>query len=172
MDSKEVAKELNEPKDDVTKERDEKFMVDAAEMNFQAIMLSQLAQERSTDQKVKSLAKNLVDTHQKMNTDLQSLGSQKSIAVPTAATNEVMNDYNQLSDKTPKDFDNAYLNMILDNHQDAIDRFENYTSGNCDNCDEGIKVWAMGLIPDMRIHLQEIKDLKQSLSSPVSEAVK
>lgn len=172
MDSKEVAKELNEPNGDVTKERDEKFLVDAAEINFEEIMLAQLAQERSADQNVKSLAKMLEDTHRKLNTDLQTMGSQKSIAVPTAATNEVMDDYTRLSEKDPKEFDNTYLDMVIDNHESAIHRLESFSNSNCEECDGAIKVWAMGLVPDMRIHLQKVKDLKQTLSSPVSEAVK
>src|SRR5689334_20752212 len=101
-DSKEVATELNKPNSDVTKERDEKFMVDAAEFNFEEIMLGKLAQERSTDANVKALAKMLEDTHQKYNVDLQSMASQKSIAVPTAASNDVMDDYNKLNEKDAK----------------------------------------------------------------------
>ena len=166
-DSKEVATELNKPNSDVTKERDEKFMVDAAEFNFEEIMLGKLAQERSTDANVKALAKMLEDTHQKYNVDLQSMASQKSIAVPTAASNDVMDDYNKLNEKDAKDFDAAYLNMAIDDHESAINRFENYSNG---DVDEAAKVWAMGLIPDMRIHLQKIKDVKQTISNP--EAVK
>jgi len=166
-DSKEVATELNKPNSDVTKERDEKFMMDAAEINFEEIMLAKLAQERTTNADVKSLAKMLEDTHQKINVDVQSMATQKSIAVPTAATNEVMDDYNRLNEKSAQEFDAAYLNMAIDDHESAINRFESYSNG---DVDEALKVWAMGLIPDMRIHLQKIKDLKQTISNP--EAVK
>jgi hypothetical protein len=61
----------------------------------------------------------------------------------------------------------TYLNMAIDDHESAINRFESYSNG---DVDEALKVWAMGLIPDMRIHLQKIKDLKQTISNP--EAVK
>jgi len=166
-DSKEVATELNKPNSDVTKERDEKFMMDAAEINFEEIMLAKLAQERTTNADVKSLAKMLEDTHQKINIEVQSMATQKSIAVPTAATNEVMDDYNWLNEKSAQEFDAAYLNMAIDDHESAINRFESYSNG---DVDEALKVWAMGLIPDMRIHLQKIKDLKQTISNP--EAVK
>ena len=166
-DSKEVATELNKPNSDVTKERDEKFMMDAAEINFEEIMLAKLAQERTTNADVKSLAKMLEDTHQKINVDVQSMATQKSIAVPTAATNEVMDDYNRLNEKSAQEFDVTYLNMTIDDHESAIKRFESYSSA---DVDEALKVWAMGLIPDMRIHLQKIKDLKQTISNP--EAVK
>jgi putative membrane protein len=165
MDSKQVATELNEPKADVTKERDEKFMVQAAEMNFREIMLAKLLQQRSVDDEIKALAKMLEDYHRSANVELRSLAMQKAIAVPTAASNKVMEDYNQLNMKSTTEFDDAYFAMVIQNHESAINRFESYTNG---PCDEAVKAWAMGLLPDMRIHLQKAKDLQQGVSSPVS----
>jgi putative membrane protein len=165
MDSKQVATELNEPKADATKERDEKFMVQAAEINFQQIMLAKLLQQRSVDEEIKSLAKMLEDFHRSANVELRSIAMQKAIAVPTAASNKVMEDYNQLNMKSAKELDDAYFSMVIQNHESAINRFENYTNG---PCDEVVKAWAMGLLPDMRMHLQKAKDLQQGVSSPVS----
>ena len=165
MDTRQAAIELNEPKSDATKERDEKFMVQAAEINFEEIMLAKLAQQRSVNDDFKAMAKMLEEYHRTANVDLRALAMQKSIAVPTAATNKVMEDYNQLNLEPVKEFEDAYFTMIIQNHETAINKFESYTSG---PCDDAIKSWAVGLIPQMRIHLQKVMDVQNGISNPVS----
>jgi len=165
MDSKQVATELNEPKADVTKERDEKFMVQAAEINFEEIMLAKLVQQRSVNDGIKAMAKMLEDYHRAANVELRAMAMQKSIAVPTAATNKVLEDYNQLNLEPLKEFEDAYFTMVIQNHETSINQFESYTSG---PCDETIKAWAMNMIPQMRIHLQKVMDLQNGISNPVS----
>ena len=174
VDSKEVATNLNKPKADVTKERDEKFLVNAAEANFEEIMLSQLAIERSANKSVKELAHMLQDAHRKANTDLSALASGKGIAVPTAATNNVIEKYDNLNQKDAKDFDQAYVNKMVQAHKDLIDSFEDYTGkdGDCDNCDQDIKIWAMGMLPDLRIHLDKAQALEDQLKNQVSELIR
>jgi putative membrane protein len=168
MDSKQVATVLNEPKSDVTKERDEKFLVKAAEINFEEIMLAKLAQRRTAADDIKAMAKMFEDTHRSANSSVTALAMSKKIAVPTAATKKVMDDYDQLNLKTTKDFDQEYCSMTVKSHQDAINCFETYTNG---PCDEDIKIWVLGILPEMRIHLQKAMEMEQEMTNPVSELV-
>lgn len=174
VDSKEVAEDLNKPNSDVTKERDEKFLVNAAEANFEEIMLSQLAVERSANSDVKAFAQMLQDAHRKANTDLSALASSKGIAIPTAATNNVIEKYDDMNQKNAKDFDQAYISKMVQAHKDVIDDFEDYTGkdGDCNNCDQDIKIWAMGMLPDLRIHLNKAQTLEDQLKNQVSELVR
>jgi len=170
MDTKDVATDLNKPQADVTKERDEKFLVNAAEANFEEIMLSQLAMERSANKDVKELAQMLQDAHRKANNDLSALASSKGIAIPTAATNNVIEKYDNLNQKDARDFDQAYANKIVQAHKDVIDSFEGYTKG--DNIDQDIKIWALGMLPDLRIHLTKAQAVEDQLKNQVSELVR
>src|SRR5687768_18565847 len=90
-DPKEVAEEQNEPKKDATREKDEKFLVDAAELNMEEIQLGQLAQQKGTSEDVKNLGKMMTDDHTKALSDLSALAASKSIAIPTANTEKVQN---------------------------------------------------------------------------------
>lgn len=168
VDSKQVATELNKPKSDVTKERDERFLVNAAEINFEEIMLGKMAEQRSMSDDVKELAKMLEDSHRTARTELNGLALTKSIAVPTAATKNVMDDYDKLNLATAKEFDAEYCSMVVQSHKDAISTFESYTQG---QCDPDIKVWALGMIPNMRIHLEKAMELEDQLKNPVSELI-
>jgi len=166
VDSKEVATALNEPKSDATKERDEKFLVRAAEINFEEIMLGKLAQQRTASDDIKAMAKVFEETHRTANSELRAMAMAKKIAVPTAATKSVMEEYDQLNLTDTKDFDREYCSLAVKNHQEAISFFENYTGG---NCDEDIKIWALGVLPDIRIHLQKALEMEMQMTSPVSE---
>jgi len=168
VDSKEVATVLNQPKSDVTKERDEKFLVRAAEINFEEIMLGKLAQQRTASDDIKAMAKVFEETHRAANTALRGLAMSKKIAVPTAATLKVMEEYDQLNLISTKEFDREYCSLAVKNHQEAISFFETYTGG---NCDEDIKIWALGMLPDIRIHLQKALEMELQITSPVSELV-
>jgi putative membrane protein len=169
VDSKEVATTLNEPKSDATKERDEKFLVRAAEINFEEIMLGKLVQQRTVSEDLKAMAKMFEETHRTANVELRALAMSKSIAVPTAATKNVMDHYDQLNLKPTNEFDREYCGMAVKNHQEAISYFESYTNG---PCDQDIKIWALGVLPDMRIHLQKAMDMELQITSPVSELVR
>jgi len=165
VDSKEVAEELNEPKSDVTKESDERFLVNTVEMNFREIMLGKLAQQRATSADIKALAKVLEDAHQKANAEVSALASTKAIAVPTAASKAVMDDYEKLSQKDVKEFDKEYCNMIISNHKDMINKYESYTNG---KCDQDVKIWVLGVISEERIHLAKATDMETQAKNSVS----
>ena len=165
VDSKEVAEEINKPKSDSTMERDERFLVNTAEYNFREIMLGKLAQQRSTSEDVKALAKLLEEAHRKSNSELSALALSKSIAIPTAASKAVMDDYEKLNLRTEKEFDLEYCNMIIQNHKDLINKFENYTNG---KCDQDIKIWVLGVISDIRIHQAKAAQLEMEVKNSVS----
>jgi putative membrane protein len=165
VDSKEVAQELNEPNSDATKESDEKFLVNTADMNYREIMLGKLAQQRAISADVKALAKVLEDAHQRAISEISALASTKAIAVPTAASKAVMDDYEKLSQKDAKEFDKEYCNMIISNHKDLINKYESYTNG---KCDQDVKVWVLGIISEERIHLAKAQDMETQVKNSVS----
>ena len=81
VDSKQIAMDLNKPKDDLAKEQDERFLVSAAEFDYEQILLGKLANQRATSPDIKELAKLLEETHRTSKSELGSLGILKSIAV-------------------------------------------------------------------------------------------
>ncbi len=57
VDSKKIAMDLNKPKDDLAKEQDERFLVSAAEFDYEQILLGKLANQRATSPDIKEFAK-------------------------------------------------------------------------------------------------------------------
>ena len=158
-DTKVVAEEHNDAKfDDKKQEKDAQFLVNAAEINLEEIQLGKLAQQIGRTTHVKDLGKMMEVAHTKSLNDLTALAKSKMITVPTSPTDKAQDAYKKLNEKSGKDFDKAYADMMVSTHKDAIDVFEK-ASTNSDNAD--IKNWATVSLPDLRLHLDKAIDCQK-----------
>jgi len=149
-DPEEVAEDMNKPNDDASRERDERFLMKAAEINLEEIQLGQLAQQKGTMTEVKEMGKMMQDAHVKSLAELTSLASSKSIAIPTTSTKDVQDAYQKMSEKTGNDFDKDYCDRMVMAHKDAINTFESAVK----ECkDPDIVAWATASLPTLRTHL-------------------
>jgi putative membrane protein len=147
-DSKEIAEEHNEAKFENTK--DAQFLVNAAEINIEEILLGQLAQQNSIMTDVKELGKMMEKAHRKSLAQLSDLASAKQITIPTSSTDKAKSDYKKLSEKSGISFDKDYCNRMVSAHKDAISRFEKAST---ESNDADIREWATTTLPDLRKHL-------------------
>ncbi len=150
-DSKEMAEEQNEERFDERKtEKDADFLVEAATINMEEIKLGNLALEKSTNEDVRELATMMVNEHTTALDDLKELAKSKSITLPSSAPEEVMDAYDKLQEKSGKEFDKEYCDMMVKGHKKAIDKFEDASS---DSDDTEIRNWASSMLPALRTHL-------------------
>lgn len=168
IDSKETAIDLNKPKNDIAKEKDERFLVNAAEFDFEQIMIGKLAQQRASSEDVKALAKMLEEKHRTFRSELGSMGILKSIAVPSTPTKAAHMAYDKLNEVSVENFDSAYLTRAVASHNDAIMLFEECIRGNNDS---EIRNWAIGKLPDLRMHLMKVMELDAQFG-PLSELIR
>jgi putative membrane protein len=139
-------------------DKDAKFLVEAAEINLEEIQLGQLAQQKSNTDHVQELGKMMENDHTKNLEELKALASKKSIVIPEALSKDGQDDYKKLSDKTGKDFDKDYCEMMVKGHKDAIDKFEKAFT-DCKDAD--IKAYAMNTLPKLRAHLDHSTDCRE-----------
>ena len=150
-DPKEVSEEHNEAKFDNNKqENNAQFLVDATELNMEGIQLGQLAQQKGTNVHVKELGKMMEDAHIKLQKDLTLLSKSKMITIPSAPTDDVKDNYTKLNEKSGKDFDKAYADLMVNKHKDAIQDFEEAAT---ETKDAEIKNWATATLAELRNHL-------------------
>ena len=110
VDSKEIAEDLNKPKNDLAKEQDERFMVRVAEIDFEQILVGKLAFQRASSVDVKDFAKTVENAHRSSKSELSSMAIMKSIAVPTTPTKTAQESYDKINEVSVEDFDAAYIN--------------------------------------------------------------
>ena len=150
-DTKDVAEEHNNAKfDSNNQEKDAQFLVNAAEINLEQIMLGKLAQQIGRTSHVKDLGKMMEVEHSKSLAVLTVLAKTKMVTIPTSATDNAKDAYKVLNEKPATEFDKAYADMMVSEHKDAIAVFE-YASTEADDMD--IKNWATLSLIGLRAHL-------------------
>ena len=65
-----------------------------------------------------------------------------------------------LSEKTGKDFDKAYVSAMVDDHKEDVKKFEEASK---DGKDADIKTWAAEKLPTLNHHLETVQALKETL---------
>ncbi|HEX8561501.1 MAG TPA: DUF4142 domain-containing protein [Flavobacterium sp.] len=157
-DTEDVAEEQNEEMiDDNSKQNDADFMVEAAGMDLQEIQLGKLAQQMGNAD-VKAHGKMMEDEHTKSSMEMKALAGQKGITLPPSLTEDGMEAYNKLGEKKGEDFNEAYIDMMVDNHERAVTKFEN----NIDRTkDADIKAWATKTLGTLRMHLEHTRALQE-----------
>lgn len=158
-DTKDVAEEQNEDMfDNNRQEEDAQFLVNAAEISLEEIQLGKLAQLKGGTAGVKELGKMMEDVHTKSLNDLKTLANSKMVPIPTSPTDDAQKAYETLNEKSGNDFDKAYADMMVSEHEDAIPVFEEASS---DSNDADIKKWAVVSLSNLRTHLDYSIDLQK-----------
>jgi putative membrane protein len=164
-DSVEQANEANERKDtnsgadtlasmNTVDEDDAEFMVEAASGGMMEVELGNMAQQKATNSRVKNFGEMMVRDHSKANEELKNLASLKNVTLPATMGDKPQKNVNNLRDKPAKDFDKSYINMMIDDHQEDIRKFER-AANNAKSPD--VKSFAAKTLPVLRVHLDSAK---------------
>lgn len=158
-DTKVIAEEKNELKFEIKKEEnDAQFLVNAAEINLEGIKLAKLAQQNGSTPHVKELGGKLEYIHSESHKYLIVLAKSKKVSIPTSATENTLDAFKILNNKSGSKFDKAYADMMVSKHYDAIETFEKAT---IEIYDIDIRNWAITSLPKLRTHLYHSIECKK-----------
>jgi putative membrane protein len=130
---------------------DQKFIEEAATTNLAQIKLGQLAVRRGTAAKVRELGQKMIDDHTKANDQLNKIATRTGIALPTEVTPEQKADYDRLSALSGDAFDQAYMDLVKTDQQQAISLFQDEAQS---GVDPELKTLAKNTLPALRQHHQ------------------
>lgn len=162
QDSTETAEKQNDERFENSEGADDdaEFAVEAADGGLLEVQLGTLAKSKATSPQVKAYAEMIVDQHSKANGELKSLAQQKNISLPNAMSNEHQRKYDNLAEKTGEEFDKEYMDLMVKDHKEDIDEFEEHAKqGN----DPQLKEWASSKLPTLRQHLEEAERVQEAL---------
>ncbi len=140
--------------------KSERFMVEAASGGMMEVDLGNLAKEKATNAKVKEFAAMMVKDHTKANDELKALASKKNVTLPATMEDKHREHINDLRDKSGAEFDKDYMEMMVKDHKDDIDKFEDIAK-NSDDAD--LKAFANKTLPVLRKHHEQAKQIEDSL---------
>lgn len=139
---------------------DADFAVEAANGGMAEVQLGQLAQQKATNQDVKDFGAKMITDHTKANEKMMALAKQKNITLPAAINNKEQKLLDDLSKKTGKDFDKAYVKVMVDDHDEDIKLFSKEAENGKDH---DVKSFAETTLPTLKMHQSMIKAIDKKM---------
>ena len=136
------------------------FMVKAADAGMAEVQMGQMAQSKAVDAKVKSFAAMMVHDHSAANDQVKMLAVQRNVTLPDSVSDDHKKMENDLSKKTGKAFDKAYMDDMVNGHEKVRDLFEK--AGDKVN-DTEVKNFINNTLPAIKMHLDSARAIRKSL---------
>lgn len=141
-------------------EKDAQFLSEVAASNMAEIKMSQLAQQKGTNQELKDIAKMLETDHSAVLSDVKNFASQNSVTLPAEEKDDAKSTHNTLNEKTGKEFDKDWCGHMIEMHKKSIGKFE---SAQNDLTNTGLKSWVGNTLPKLRTHLDKLEQCSNKL---------
>jgi putative membrane protein len=143
-----------------TAQASNEFVTKAADGGMMEVELGKLAQTNAGSTAVKDYGKMLEEDHSKANAELKSIAAAENISCP-ASMSEMHNMHvKELAAKKGADFDKAYINMMVEDHNKDIAEFKTAAKS---NSDAKVKEFASKTLPTLENHLAKAKAIKAKM---------
>jgi putative membrane protein len=139
---------------------DSHFAKEAAQGGMAEVKLGQLAQEKGSNDSVKSFGKRMVDDHSKAGDKLKEAASKENITLPTDISLKDQATYNRLSKLSGAVFDRAYAKDMVKDHETDVAAFQKEANG---GKSDSLKSFASETLPTLQGHLKEAKEMMKTV---------
>jgi len=129
------------------------FANKAATGGMAEVESGKLAEQKATSPQVKNFGKMMVEDHTLLNSNFEIIASKKSMELPTSFADDQRKDIDNLSKKSGKDFDKAYVHMMVEDHKKDISEFKDGEGRVADN---DLKDFITSTLPTIQKHLNAI----------------
>ncbi len=141
---------------------DKTFMTKAAEGGLAEVELGQLAADKASNSDVKQFGKQMVDDHGKANDQLKSIAAQKGVNLPTDLNAKDKAEKDRLSKLSGEQFDRAYMQAMLKDHNKDVSEFKRESTTAKDN---DVKNFASQTLPTLESHLDKAKSVASEVGA-------
>lgn len=141
---------------------DDTFVMKASAGGLAEVNLGNLAARRASSDDVKKFARHMVMDHTKANKELLSLADKKSLKAAERMDAEHQEMARKLMRMKGAEFDRAYMQGQVKDHEVTIALFEAKAMG---GGDDALKSWAKEKLPTLRMHLKMAQEVERKLSA-------
>jgi len=135
---------------------DTDFATKAAQAGIAEISEGHAAEAKGQSPAVKAFGKKMVGDHTKAADELKDVAAKSGVKLPTVASNDEKQVGEKLAKLQGADFDKAYAEHAVKDHEDAVALFKNEASA---GSDAGLKTFAQQTLPTLEEHLRMAKEL-------------
>jgi putative membrane protein len=139
---------------------DSDFMMKAAQGGLAEVDMGNMASSKATNADVKKFGDHMVTDHSKANEELKQLAATKGVTLPTTVSDEEKKDMDAMTAKEGKEFDKAYIDDMVKDHEKDVAEFEKASK---EAKDADLKAWATKTLPTLKKHLEMAKDAQKKV---------
>jgi putative membrane protein len=140
---------------------DTAFMAKAADAGIMEINLGTYASQNSKNQQVKDFGSMMITDHTKAADELKGIASAENVALPAALTADHQKMVDKMKQKSGNDFDKDYIDMMVSDHKEVIDAFQDEAKSGKDST---VAAFASGTLPVLQKHVESAKTVQQGIS--------
>jgi putative membrane protein len=123
------------------------------------VAISKQASTQASNAQVRAFAANILADHEAMSADLRAMAMSKRVTADNDHAKKHQDDVADLGKKTGKAYDEAYLEDVIDGHEDAIAKLEKGSKSE----DADVAAFSIRYIPTLRDHLARAKQLDKAI---------
>ncbi len=139
---------------------DAHFAKEAAQGGMAEVKLGQLAEEKGSNDTVKSFGKRMVDDHSKAGDKLKEVATRESITLPTDISAKDQATYDRLAKLNGTAFDRAYARDMVKDHETDVVAFQREANG---GKDDSLRSFASETLPTLQDHLRQAKQMMKTV---------
>jgi putative membrane protein len=143
-------------------EQDLKFVQEAAAGGLKEVTLGELAQQQAKNEQVVQFGQHMVEDHSLANETLKTIAEGKDIQLPQELPADAQQKYEELQQLSAAEFDAAYMDEMVLDHEKTIALFEEQAeSGE----DAALRGFAEETLPTLREHLEMAKEVQSQVAA-------
>jgi putative membrane protein len=146
-------------------QEDMEFARKAAEGGLKEVRLGELAQQAAAEE-VKQFGQRMVEDHGRANEELKQIADQKGIELPQEMPDDAQQLYDELQQKSGAEFDQAYMDEMVSDHEEDIEEFESYVES---AQDPDLRTFAEQTLPTLREHLELARQTQEQVVAGAGE---
>ena len=132
-----------------------RFLEEAAISGLVEIEMGKIGQQKASLQRIKDFAAMIVKDHTDANAQLLAMASKKGFKLPTKLSSVKEEHLKDLQRAMGKDFDNYYINMMVEDHISDISLFE----GAAKSPDTAVSAFAKKILPVLQKHYKVSREI-------------
>lgn len=136
----------------------EEFLKEAVELGMEQVELGHLAQIKGSMEYVRELGKMMETEYNTFNASVRELALSKNIHLPESMDERGRTKLNRINARSGSEFDNEYSEIVVKDHELAIEKFEEEVKA---ESDKEIMKWASAMIPVLKLNLEQAQRCQQ-----------
>lgn len=160
-DSTNEVKQEQAPVEDKSAKNTSEFLVKAADGGMAEVDAGKLGVQKAGNKAVKDFAAEMVKDHTAANAEVKTLAAANNVTLPEATSDDNKKKAADVSEKKAgKDFDKAFIDMMVDDHKKVISLFDDASD---DDLKPDVKTFINNTLPKLKEHLAKAESIQNNL---------